>query len=296
MKKGIMALGMTALLAAVLPVTASAQETISNEVIIKVNGYTINMYEAPAYIDSKVSLTYVPLRFVSEALGAEIEWVDEKTPITTTIDEPEHHEVKVLLGDNRAEIDGKIKDIDGLPVLQNGRTMVPLRVISEGLGAEVKWTPAEGGGGTVDITTPWETPKPAESDSWKPTPHQKQYAQEVFKDIRFDIKNSNLKVKVPSMEGKDVTAGLTYNGEKQGLKLDTLHEFKDAKSIKLAISISGEYEGFSVSFDNYTIYSRDMLPPYADASKIADNGDLIVYDQFGTTVSLSAVLKALETK
>jgi len=176
--------------------------------------------------------------------------------------------------------------------------MVPLRVISEGLGAEVKWTPAEGGGGTVDINTPWETPKPAESVTWNPTPQQKHYAQEVFKDIRFDIKDSNLKVKVSSMEGKDVTAGLTYNGEKpQGLKLDTFHEFKDAKSIKLAINIFGENDkGRSVTFDHYTIYSRDMLPPYADASKIADNGDLIVYDQFGTTVSLSAVLKALETK
>jgi len=267
-----------------------------SNVIIKVNGYVIQMYEAPAYVDDKTNLTYVPLRFVSEALGAKIEWVDSETPITTTINEPEHHEVKVLIDSKKVEIDGKVQDYPGTAVLKNGRTMVPLRVISEGLGAEVKWTPAEGGGGTVDINTPWETPKPAESVTWNPTPQQKHYAQEVFKDIRFDIKNSNLKVKVPSMEGKDVTAGLTYNGEKQGLKLDTLHEFKDAKSIKLAISISGEYEGFSVSFDNYTIYSRDMLPPYADASKIADNGDLIVYDQFGTTVSLSAVLKALETK
>ncbi|MBJ6361102.1 stalk domain-containing protein [Paenibacillus sp. GCM10012307] len=293
MKKMIVLLGLSFLLT-IAPSSISANES-GSKITIKVNGYTIQMYEAPAYIDGKTSLTYVPLRFVSEALGAEIEYVNSKTPITTTIEKPKHNEVKVMIDSKKVEVNGKVENYPGAAVLQNGRTMVPLRVISEGLGAKVKWTPNKGGGGTVEINTPWETPKPAESVKWSPNEHQKEYAQQVFKLIRFDISNSNLKIKIPSVKGKDVSAGLRINNkEAQALKLDTLYEYKVSKGIKLNITIAGDYQGQNVIFDKYTIYSRDMLPSYVDVSGIAEDGDLIVVDQFQTVVPLKAVLKALD--
>ncbi|MBJ6361103.1 copper amine oxidase N-terminal domain-containing protein [Paenibacillus sp. GCM10012307] len=267
--------------------------TISN-ITIKVNSHTINMYEAPAYVDSKTNLTYVPLRFVSEALGAEIEYVNSKTPITTTIDKPKRNEVKVMIDSKKVEVNGKVENYPGAAVLKNGRTMVPLRVISEGLGAKVKWTPNKGGGGTVEINTPWETPVPDLTVKWNPTKEQKEYATQIFKSIRFDIKNNNLKINVPSVKNKAVGAGIIVNGSPaQKLTLNKLYEYKDIKGLQLNITVRGEVDGDPVMFDSYRIFSKDVATNYIKQDRVPETEDLIVLDMEGNVVPFAAILRAL---
>jgi hypothetical protein len=263
-------------------------------VTVKVNGYNIVMAEAPAYIDTNSQLTYVPLRFVSEALGAEIGYTSLDDPISATLDKPKHHEVKVLLNEKKADIDGKVTDIEGAPVLQNGRTMVPLRVISEGLGADVKWIPEEDGQSSVVDIKMVGAPIPADTITWNPTAAQRKYATQVFKQIRFDITNKDLKVKVPSVEGKEVSAGLVINGNAaQKLTLDKLYEYNGASGIKLNIRIFAESEGGMAIFDKYDIYSKDNLPGSLQGKPGTNTDDIIVVDQYKKIVPLSAVLKAL---
>lgn len=106
-------------------------EKQSNEIKIVVNGKEIKS-ETPAYIES--GRTMVPLRFISEALGEKVEWeADTRT---------------VIIGDDKAsliidskEIKSKDKtiQIDSPAVIKDSRTFVPLRAISEILGAKVDW-------------------------------------------------------------------------------------------------------------------------------------------------------------
>jgi hypothetical protein len=263
-------------------------------VIVKVNGYSIVMDEAPAYIDSDSQLTYVPLRFVSEALGAEIGYTSLANPISAAIEKPKYHEVKVLLNDKKAEIDGKVKEIEGAPVLQNGRTMVPLRIISEGLGADVKWLPGEGGQNNVVDIKLLGAPIPAQTVTWTPTPEQRKYGAQVFKQIRFDIASEELKVQIPTVNGKEVYVGLVVNGnDAEALTLNKLHEYSNVSGLKLDIRIDGDFEGGLATFDKYTIYSKDMAPNYIKQDRIPNTEDIIVVDQYKKVIPLSAVLIAL---
>lgn len=279
-----------------LPLTVNAAG--NQTVIIKVNGNIVNSYEAPAYIDTNSQLTYVPLRFVSETLGAKVEWVSNDQPITATIDEPERNEVKVLLNSKKVEKNGKVSTIEGAPVLQNGRTMVPLRVISEGLGAEVKWVPGSNGqNNVVEISTPWETPVPESSITWTPRGSQKEVAQKIFKGIDFDFSNRTLKINVPSVAGKRVVASV-IEGENQRkgkstvLKTDTIYNFSNLGEFSINISIydKADAQGTIPLYDEYRIYTKKIAENKLNKSF---NDDLTVIDQYQIIVPMSAVYKAL---
>lgn len=125
-------------------ITDSKSDNKSNapsEIKIMVSGKEIKP-ETPAYIEN--GRTMVPLRFISEALGEKVDWNAETK--------------SVIIGDNKAvlaigskEIDanGKKITIDSPAVIKNSRTFVPLRAISEILGAKVDW---DGTTKTVSIT------------------------------------------------------------------------------------------------------------------------------------------------
>ena len=125
-------------------ITDSKSDNKSNapsEIKIMVSGKEIKP-ETPAYIEN--GRTMVPLRFISEALGEKVDWNAETK--------------SVIIGDNKAvlaigskEIDanGKKITIDSPAVIKNSRPFVPLRAISEILGAKVDW---DGTTKTVSIT------------------------------------------------------------------------------------------------------------------------------------------------
>lgn len=92
------------------------------------------------YIDPKTNRTMVPLRFIAEALGAEVGYDAEKAIIRR-----EGLEVLVWFNTNKAMVNGKEVYLDAPAVLvPPGRTMVPLRFISEAFGCKVDWVGADG--------------------------------------------------------------------------------------------------------------------------------------------------------
>lgn len=91
--------------------------------------------------------TMVPLRIIFEALGAKVAWDGKTQTITGTKD----NTVTVLkLNSKEAKVNGKIVLLDVAPVSINNRTLVPVRFISESLGANVDW---DGTTKTVIITS-----------------------------------------------------------------------------------------------------------------------------------------------
>jgi hypothetical protein len=78
----------------------------------------------------------VPLRGVFEQMGAFVQW----NGATRTIDaQKDTTQVKLIIGNNYATVNGTEVKMDTPPQIVNGGTMVPLRFVSEALGANVSW-------------------------------------------------------------------------------------------------------------------------------------------------------------
>jgi hypothetical protein len=93
--------------------------------------------DAPPIIVSGV--TFVPLRFIGEALGAEVTWSPALQVVFLV---KGSSQIQLTVGSKLAIIDGRITQLLEAPRIQNGRTMVPLRFISEAFGADVTWDQA----------------------------------------------------------------------------------------------------------------------------------------------------------
>jgi hypothetical protein len=50
--------------------------------------------------------------------------------------------IGLQIGNTSAVVNGTVMTLDAPPYIKNSRTMVPLRIIAEGLGAQVEWDPA----------------------------------------------------------------------------------------------------------------------------------------------------------
>ncbi len=95
------------------------------------------MLDAEPFIDAEADRTLVPVRFISEALGAEVNWNHEMQKITIKED---IKEIILTIGSTSVLVDGQVSTIDCAPVLiPPGRTFTPLRFISENLGATVEY-------------------------------------------------------------------------------------------------------------------------------------------------------------
>ena len=80
--------------------------------------------------------TLVPLRGIFEALGAEVDWIDA----TKTIIGSKNDKTVILqVGNTTASMNNKKVTLDVSPTIVNSRTMVPVRFVSEALGANVEW-------------------------------------------------------------------------------------------------------------------------------------------------------------
>ncbi|WP_273225555.1 copper amine oxidase N-terminal domain-containing protein [Geosporobacter ferrireducens] len=98
----------------------------------------------PIIIDGR---TLVPMRKIFETLGATIDW-DGTTSTVTAV--KEDIKIVIKIGADTAKVNGKDIILDVPAQILNGRTMVPLRFVSEAMGAEVSW---EGSTRTVVIST-----------------------------------------------------------------------------------------------------------------------------------------------
>lgn len=96
--------------------------------------------DAEPYIDASTNRTHVGIRFVSEALGANVEWLNDSRQVNI---KDGNNEIVLTIGEKDAIVNGQIVTLDSESViLPPGRTFVPLRFISETLGATVDYDEA----------------------------------------------------------------------------------------------------------------------------------------------------------
>lgn len=115
---------------------------------IVIDSRTIDSDTAPFIVDGT---TLVPLRVISENMGASVDWNGETRQVTVT---KGNTNIKLGIDDNLAYVNGDALTIALAPRIENNRTMVPLRFIGETLDCEVGWDAETK---TVYITTNGET-------------------------------------------------------------------------------------------------------------------------------------------
>ena len=79
---------------------------------------------------------FVVGRYLVEALGGTIEWIESTQTVKMTLDE---QVIEIMIGSTEATIDGVIVQLYKAPFIKDGRTMIPLKFVSEHFGCEVSW-------------------------------------------------------------------------------------------------------------------------------------------------------------
>lgn len=131
MKKSAVAILSTLLMIFLaLPVFAS-----NEEIRVYVDGNRVNFPDQKPIINSD-NRTLVPVRFVSQALGANVEWIEAHKRVEIN---QQGKIIKLTVGQKKAQVGEETVTLDTKADIINSRTMVPLRFVSECLGAEVVW-------------------------------------------------------------------------------------------------------------------------------------------------------------
>ena len=106
----------------------------TKDILVFVDGNKIEFDQKPIIQNGR---TLVPFRKIFEALNADVTWNNDTQQVKAKRNDTE---ISFIIGQKVLYINGKDSiSMDVAPQIINGRSMVPLRVVSEALGVEVNW-------------------------------------------------------------------------------------------------------------------------------------------------------------
>jgi hypothetical protein len=85
----------------------------------------------------KDSRTFVPVRFLTEALGFSVSYIPNDKEVVIG-----DNYIRLKIGSNDYILNGKTFSMDVAPFIENSRTYVPLRFVMEALNMSVLWDDA----------------------------------------------------------------------------------------------------------------------------------------------------------
>lgn len=117
-------------------VCAQTAAVVADGISVVCNGERLAFDTEPIIVEGR---TLVPLRKIFEALGAEVEWNDTTKTVTAKKNE---REIELTIGKAEMRVNDKTIALDTAAMIVNDRTLVPVRAVSEGMGASVDWDDA----------------------------------------------------------------------------------------------------------------------------------------------------------
>ncbi|MDF2667735.1 MAG: hypothetical protein K0R67_41 [Paenibacillus sp.] len=141
---------MLIMVAILLPARVEA----SSAVQLYLNGKKLNPEVAPQIVNE---VTIVPLRIITDSLGAKLTWTDEGQHIKLELDKMV---IELQVGNEMATTNGAKEKLEAKPVIVSDKTLVPVRFISEKFGYEVGW---DNDSRTVSLTKEKITPTPSDN-------------------------------------------------------------------------------------------------------------------------------------
>lgn len=122
------------LISAIFTLSVFAEE--AKPVTVTLNGKTVDCASYGQEATIVEGRTMVPLRAIFEALGASVEWNQETKTVTSNLGGTE---IFLTIGENKLIKNGEEIALDVPAMIMNGRTLVPVRAVSESFGVAVEW-------------------------------------------------------------------------------------------------------------------------------------------------------------
>jgi hypothetical protein len=106
----------------------------------QVNDQVVTMDIAPLIRENR---TLVPLRFITEAFGATVQWNEALQQIDISLQtQTMNHKITLWIGKKESLVDSASYILETAPItIPPGRTIVPIRFIAEALESSVEWQP-----------------------------------------------------------------------------------------------------------------------------------------------------------
>lgn len=192
---------------AVAAVPATGQATVR----VYVNGEQVMFDQQPIVIGSRV---LVPLRGIFEKMGATVVWIPDARTVraqrgTTS--------VELRIGSTAALVNGATVTLDVPAQIVGGRTLVPLRFISESLGAQVDYN---AGTRTVTITTAGAGPPPPPPPPGPPQPPST-ITLTVIRPVPGELVDNPMRVRGKTAAGARIEIDMIFQGTRVGRKVVT---------------------------------------------------------------------------
>ena len=163
--------------------------TVHCEDNIKVilDGKTLEFDVQPQIRDER---TLVPMRVIFEALGAEVEWEEETQTINARRSDTDLFYISMRVGDktiHKESVKANLPtsndiELDVPPMIIDGRTLVPVRAVSECFGCKVEW---DGESQTVIV----ESNSDNNTDTDVPTPSPTETPVNSVNTIEYNADN-----------------------------------------------------------------------------------------------------------
>jgi hypothetical protein len=150
------------------------------QIRVEVDGQPVRFTAAgPQQVQGRV---LVPLRGVLEQLGAYVSWDAGNREVTAT---RAGTDIRLRIGERTAFVNGRPTMLDVPATIYRGTTMVPLRFMSEALGADVEWVAQQQ---LVRIAAPTQHGMPVQPPPTQQPPIQQPPVQQppVQQDVRID--------------------------------------------------------------------------------------------------------------
>ena len=105
---------------------------------IRLNGKLMSFEDQYPILETISGKTYtlIPIRGISEALGADVSWNGNTRAVTIKKD---GRKMILFVDSDSAVLDGEDVQLDMPAMIKNNRTMVPLRFVMEAFGVDVDW-------------------------------------------------------------------------------------------------------------------------------------------------------------
>ena len=207
------------------------EEKDPNEIAVYLNGEKMS-FDADPYIEN--GTTRVPMRAIFEGLGADVNWDNDKKLVTA---EKDGVEIKLTIGEETALVNGAENKLLVPAEIKNSRTMVPLRFVSEALGAKVDW---DGETKTITITS---EAAPTEEKTEESGTYEKTYSDEIEGEkveYTYSVKLNDDKTGLLSMQDE---IPVTWSDGEIKTEDGTTYSFK-IENGKLTLDMDGVKEVF----------------------------------------------------
>lgn len=146
--------GLSAVAVATSAVLLTPGSALGQDIRVLLNGQELTFATNPRIVNGT---TLVPMRKIFEELGMSVSWNNLSQ---TAVAVKNGKSVVAQIGNTTVTVNGQAVEVGAAPALEDGTTLVPLRVIGDALGIDVDW---DGETGTVTLTDEDKV----KDESWK---------------------------------------------------------------------------------------------------------------------------------